>query len=227
MTAFYREQEIKAMHCPRAHPSPEMGPIRAPRGERPARRKDEWRILDTSSIHEWAGARLSTSLPRVYSRRDGIRGRLVVGLVLLFWERNLLRRWRVRWDTSPKTNSDSSFIKSEFSSQRFMVTEVTATADEYYFRYRGHTFSILRRRYNRVGDRQEYQFFVYPRHDTLPLSNVAKSGAGGGITASDYVLYSSKQAASSGEIELFANLYAMAQAKWLNIDKVFKDILGG
>ena len=102
-----------------------------------------------------------------------------------------------------------------------VIEDIVYNSGEYYFRYMGHSFSILFR--SSHGSRKgTYIFYMYPRWQgsTSSLANAFASGS----TSDDIplVAYSSE---TSPELP-FATLYDVIKSRFLQLDDLFDDILG-
>ena len=99
------------------------------------------------------------------------------------------------------------------------IEDISKSSSEYYFRFKGHVFSIHARA-DKVG---LFVFYVYP-HWSNPIEELA-----GVLEYDDYsgikiVSYESSEYDDEGEP--FRNLYAIVKNSYGGVDEIFDDILG-
>ncbi len=105
------------------------------------------------------------------------------------------------------------------------IEETFGTSSEYYFRYKGITFSIMRA-FNREAKWGPYSFYVYPLWDvSSSLSGIAQLSSQGTLDEPDMVSYNSGDYKDAEITKLFEQLFLELQRKHSRIDDVFKTIL--
>lgn len=100
------------------------------------------------------------------------------------------------------------------------VDGILKSDDEYYFRYGGHSFSIIERSTPNVKWGR-YGFFVYPKW-TGDLSDLCGIYDGDHPGETEMMGYDSKDYTD----EPFKTLYSAIAAKYLGVDRIFDQILG-
>lgn len=102
-----------------------------------------------------------------------------------------------------------------------LVSDIYDSSNEYYFKFKGHNFSIMRK--SEPGDTQaKYIFFVYPDCDWSPKD------LGIGFERSSPDELGVKVASYPAEFledDIAVELYNLLRQKHLNVDAVFDDIL--
>jgi hypothetical protein len=105
------------------------------------------------------------------------------------------------------------------------IEDTYATSSEYYFRYKGITFSIMRA-FNREPKWGPYSFYIYPLwQESSPLSGIAEMSSLGTLEEPDMVSYNAGDYKDPETVKLFEQLFLELQRKHSKIDDVFKTIL--
>jgi len=103
-----------------------------------------------------------------------------------------------------------------------LLKEILRSGNEYYFKYKDHTFSITHR--SNDSDWGPYSFYVYPawKEDTSTLASLLERGF-----SDDYPVkaYHSANYDIIDDKEVFRKLYELCDGRYLNIDDIFDDIL--
>ncbi len=99
------------------------------------------------------------------------------------------------------------------------ITDITQSGSEYYFKFKGHFFSILHRQ--SPDERGRYSFYVYPgwTGTSAGLSGFLEYGSSSNelvMVNYDSVHYND---------EPFRSLYTTVEERCLGIDKIFDDVL--
>jgi len=97
------------------------------------------------------------------------------------------------------------------------ATDISSSGNEYYFRYKGRYFSVLKE--NGIG-----RFYVYPR-----FSGPMKELIGAlehGIEHPDlaYVSLTSNDLANSGHEDVIGQLHSWLEERYLGLDDLFADL---
>lgn len=101
------------------------------------------------------------------------------------------------------------------------ISDIFRSANEYYFRYGGHAFSVLRRTDDNEFGR--YSIYVYPKwKGTLEDLAVASS-----VESEDFPMaaYHQSQFKGADAYDYFAAVYQLMENRQLGLDDVFDDIL--
>jgi hypothetical protein len=102
-----------------------------------------------------------------------------------------------------------------------LIEEITSLQNEYYFKVKGHSFSILKRQ-PVVGLRSPYSFYVYPKWSGS-TSELAKAFADTpGEEPTPMLAYNSGDFTGN----YFRELYSTIETKHFGVDKIFDDLLG-
>jgi hypothetical protein len=105
------------------------------------------------------------------------------------------------------------------------IEEIHSVANEYYFRYKGVAFSIMRA-FNRDAKYGKYSFYVYPLSEGLTLNDIAQMSSLGNLTEPEMVSYNLGDFHNDPEVtKIFEQLYFSLERKHSNMDDVFRKIL--
>ena len=101
------------------------------------------------------------------------------------------------------------------------IKDVISSGNEYYFRYKNHSMSIMRRT-THSPTTGEHSLFLYPVYEgdlgelASDLEHSDPSDLGIKMASYHSISYDKK---------LFQNLYALVDKKYLSLDDIFDDIL--
>jgi hypothetical protein len=102
------------------------------------------------------------------------------------------------------------------------IRDTEREANEFYFRFRGHVFSIQERdtSENTFSRRMEYWFYVYPNWSQTPQTLAYVE------SRTDQDVESISYGADDVDQQLLRQLHKEAMSRCYNVDAVFDDILG-
>lgn len=114
-------------------------------------------------------------------------------------------------------------VIDRFLARPELITDVVLSETEYYFRYRRHPFSIVKRHGDAAKEMGEYSLFIYPRWtgDMKRLAELYELGEGEDIPIAPFPSKDLKPE----NVKKFAALYQLLKDKFMNVDAIIDDIL--
>jgi hypothetical protein len=119
-------------------------------------------------------------------------------------------------------------VLMKFVTDKSGFQEIYDDGSEYYFRFKGHIFSILKRSGHDVNEYGNYSIFVYPqwKHGLKELAYSYEQDPNPTPTISYHESQFNNININGTNIsDLFSELYTFLQEKNLGVDNVFDDIL--
>ena len=102
------------------------------------------------------------------------------------------------------------------------IAEVHASGIEYYFKYKGHVFSVLKRE---DEDEIVHSAFVYPSYTGSISALINYYDEGQPYDQIPVVRYGTDQPENRHFASILAKLYKVVADKYLNLDTIFDDIM--
>lgn len=104
------------------------------------------------------------------------------------------------------------------------ISEVTQSGLEYYFKYKGHAFSVSRK-ISEEGGTITYSGFVYPTYKGSMSSLAQYFDEGQPYEEIPYVNFGMEESERAAYAPILSRLYAILADKYLNLDDIFDDVI--